>query len=1563
MKLDRPLHNLKEQVRISFGHERILDCHFSSLLLVSLVAPDPGTSPSATENMSTGGQSPAALATSPTTSMEINHPSPPKETTPDQQQTTTDTETTPTTTDPIPSTATAEQSNMAAVDAILAAAAGTTSATSAAAPVTTAPPVEPEVEWTTLVIDGREFRVPKALEIDPSFLAALPEEMRQEILTDQVRNFEREESQRRAQRAAAYAAANPTAAPTTASADGATTENPSVRANQAATEAMFGEILGEISPEFISALPPEIREEVLAERRRAVANMAAMSDVPLPDSGPAEFLRTLQPHLRQQVLADMDESQIGALPEDMANEARTLRAAMETQQQQYMRDRMARNHDMINMFTNNTHHSTRPIRMYNLRAFQEARSNRADRQATNWLSLHTGLNAGDLNGNPSAITTRGRQLLDYESICCLLVLLFIDDTRLNFTRLHKVLKNLCHHTQTRQWIVKALLSIITKSTGRTESERPSTTPGAPTLVLRTPTSQNPSQTSTTSNNSNENQQMKNVTPSWLTINFESAFGARTNVFRIQRLGQIKRHGSMQISVHAQACPIVCRQVLESLIILAKTFPEQFLPLPINNSEQPTQPAAILSANEPTSNKVGSPDKQIATTPSKSSTNIRDLSFWELLLRLDQSFNNRSNRSSTNLMQNVSSIIITNTNTSSNQRGSLTLTVNANNNEVDFESSPLASLLMMLDHPILTKNNQLMDKLFKLLFFISQSFQINIITKKEVSPSPLATSTPMTSEPTSQPAVPPTVNPLQQAPPPPQPTNSALSANNSNKLVVSDNQVVLKSQLDLVIKALISKSCTEDGLESATIFLLNVSKINQITRDKVLHLLLDGIRSLGKYVSDEIKQLHWEVQDYLSKNKSITTNTTTTSTTTGNDDDLSSTPIDDSSRLLDSYRTTRSNTLPSVNTDPNAKQQDLQLPAMVVLTSKTANQQFLLRILKVIIQLRDATKKEQIDAQMHFESELHTLTRRLETLRQSLRSFFPTENTNQQQQTTAQNEILPPIDDLANRLEQMRTRLQTVLNSNTIEQRQRLFSQPETVNDIQDIYRLIRQLESLMETFQESSSSTTVTTRINDVLQNIPPLFPQLAEPMDLAQFLPAPQSKLSELLNITQLWDSLSDCLLSLARLPDPHAVLVLQPAVEAFFLVHAADLETDNEKQSKKKKDRETREALSHLECFGPAPTTAPADIGAPDEPVIAPSVANDTTSPTLVLHTGPSQTLSTNELPIEAQKFVEFARTHRTVLNQILRQSTQHLSEGPFHILTDYTSILDFDVKRKYFRHELDRLKENIRGEDLAVHVRRSHVFEDSYRELSRRSPEDWKHRFYIVFDGEEGQDAGGLLREWYSIIARSMFDPNYALFMINQGDRVTYTPNPLSHCNGNHIQYFKFIGRVIAKAIFDNKNMDCYFTRSYYKHILGIPVRYTDMESVDLQYYRNLVMLLENDIQQLGLELTFALDASEFGVNKSIELMPNGSTIAVTNENKHEYVRLVCQEKMIGSIRLQINSFLEGFYTIIPKSLISIFNEQELELLISGLPDIDIDDLKTNTEYHKYRPNSLQVRENHP
>lgn len=45
--------------------------------------------------------------------------------------------------------------------------------------------------------------------------------------------------------------------------------------------------------------------------------------------------------------------------------------------------------------------------------------------------------------------------------------------------------------------------------------------------------------------------------------------------------------------------------------------------------------------------------------------------------------------------------------------------------------------------------------------------------------------------------------------------------------------------------------------------------------------------------------------------------------------------------------------------------------------------------------------------------------------------------------------------------------------------------------------------------------------------------------------------------------------------------------------------------------------------------------------------------------------------------------------------------------------------------------------------VKVRRSHIFEDSYAEIMRQTPNDLKKRLMIKFDGEDGLDYGGLSR----------------------------------------------------------------------------------------------------------------------------------------------------------------------------------------------------------------------------
>ena len=74
-----------------------------------------------------------------------------------------------------------------------------------------------------------------------------------------------------------------------------------------------------------------------------------------------------------------------------------------------------------------------------------------------------GHTVSSLLGQGSAIKVKGRQLLDQDGLTCLLIILFIDDPKINTTRLHRILKNLCYHAPTRDWVIKSLLSILEKS--------------------------------------------------------------------------------------------------------------------------------------------------------------------------------------------------------------------------------------------------------------------------------------------------------------------------------------------------------------------------------------------------------------------------------------------------------------------------------------------------------------------------------------------------------------------------------------------------------------------------------------------------------------------------------------------------------------------------------------------------------------------------------------------------------------------------------------------------------------------------------------------------------------------------------------------------------------------------------------------------------------------------------------------------------------------------------------------------------------------------------------------
>lgn len=83
---------------------------------------------------------------------------------------------------------------------------------------------------------------------------------------------------------------------------------------------------------------------------------------------------------------------------------------------------------------------------------------------------------------------------------------------------------------------------------------------------------------------------------------------------------------------------------------------------------------------------------------------------------------------------------------------------------------------------------------------------------------------------------------------------------------------------------------------------------------------------------------------------------------------------------------------------------------------------------------------------------------------------------------------------------------------------------------------------------------------------------------------------------------------------------------------------------------------------------------------------------------------------------------------------------------------------------------------------------------------------------------------------------------------------------------------------------------------------------METLDLDYYKSLVWMLENDITDIITE-TFSVETDDFGDKKTIDLVPDGRNVPVTEENKHEYVRLLVEYRLLTSVQEQMENFLVG------------------------------------------------------
>ncbi|XP_032649043.1 putative E3 ubiquitin-protein ligase HECTD2 [Chelonoidis abingdonii] len=273
------------------------------------------------------------------------------------------------------------------------------------------------------------------------------------------------------------------------------------------------------------------------------------------------------------------------------------------------------------------------------------------------------------------------------------------------------------------------------------------------------------------------------------------------------------------------------------------------------------------------------------------------------------------------------------------------------------------------------------------------------------------------------------------------------------------------------------------------------------------------------------------------------------------------------------------------------------------------------------------------------------------------------------------------------------------------------------------------------------------------------------------------------------------------------------------------------------------------------------------------------------------------------------------------------------------------------------------------LNLKVRRMHLVSDSLDELTRKRA-DLKKKLKVTFVGEAGLDMGGLTKEWFLLLIRQIFHPDYGMF--------TYHKD--SHCHWfssykcDDYSEFQLVGALMGLAVYNSITLDIRFPPCCYKKLLSPPIVPCDQNTpvgisgVSLDDLCHIMPELAHGLRELlsyednveeDFYSTFQVFQEEFGVIKSHNLKPGGDKIPVTAQNRKEYVQLYVDFILNKSIYKQFAAFYYGFHSVCDSYALMLLRPEEVEILVCGSPELDMYALQRNTQYDGYLKTDLTIR----
>uniref|UniRef100_A0A0N5A261 HECT-type E3 ubiquitin transferase n=1 Tax=Parastrongyloides trichosuri TaxID=131310 RepID=A0A0N5A261_PARTI len=293
---------------------------------------------------------------------------------------------------------------------------------------------------------------------------------------------------------------------------------------------------------------------------------------------------------------------------------------------------------------------------------------------------------------------------------------------------------------------------------------------------------------------------------------------------------------------------------------------------------------------------------------------------------------------------------------------------------------------------------------------------------------------------------------------------------------------------------------------------------------------------------------------------------------------------------------------------------------------------------------------------------------------------------------------------------------------------------------------------------------------------------------------------------------------------------------------------------------------------------------------------------------------------------------------------------------IMTYLPHIIPLMDRVEHFKKIVGREKDTYASPTKAITIERTHIIEDGYRQLNGMNPKDLKNTIRVKFVNAQGLDEAGIdrdgvFKEFLELTLRQVFDPQLNLFHTTENNYIM--PSPTSYLHEDHLQLFMFVGKMLAKSVYEGIVTDLKIAPVLLAIMTGKKLSaFDELSQLDPNLYKSLTYIkYYNESEDIAdLDLTFSVDEQELGVIKTIDLIPGGRHIAVTNENKIRYIHTMAQYRVYIQTKEQNAAFVKGFTSVLDQTWLNFFSPHEIQFLISGNnDDINIADLKMHVHYY--------------